>query len=154
VYSVGVLLYRLVTAEFPVEGRTADELRVAHMQGQRRLLSERRPDLPAAFIRVGDPALAADPANRFASAAQCLEALSSFVNDTPVKVRSWQATLLTRAGLTLIGAVPVLTAVGAFSSGEFNQLLGRSRFVSEGPIDWLVVGLRSTLAPATLLLLT
>src|SRR5438477_9182631 len=51
VYSIGVLLYRLVTSEYPVDGRTMEDLHEAHVQGRRRLLSERRPDLPLRFIQ-------------------------------------------------------------------------------------------------------
>jgi hypothetical protein len=154
VYSVGILLYRLVTGEYPIEGKTPDELRAAHMQGQRRLLSERRPDLPAAFIRVVDRALAADPAKRYVTAAECLEALASFVHETPVAARSWWLTALSRFALTTLSTVAILVALGAFSTTEFNHLLGRSEFAAENPRSWLIVGLRSTLAPAALLLLT
>jgi hypothetical protein len=75
VYSVGVLLYHLVTGEYPVEGQDLDGIRAAHMQGRRRLLSERRPELPVTFLQVVDRALASDPARRYTSAAQFLEAL-------------------------------------------------------------------------------
>ena len=75
VYSVGVLLYHLVTAAYPVEGRSLDELRAAHMQGQRRPASEHRAGLPRPFIRVLDRALAADPQRRHPSADALGEAL-------------------------------------------------------------------------------
>ena len=46
IYSVGVLLYYLVTGQYPVEGRTLDEIIQAHVRGRRKPLAERRPDLP------------------------------------------------------------------------------------------------------------
>ena len=74
IYSAGVLLYFLVSGEFPVTGRTLDELRERHAQGHRKLLRDARPDLPAAFVRAVDSATASDPADR-PSSAGALEAL-------------------------------------------------------------------------------
>ena len=51
-YSLGVLLYHLVTGEFPVEAQTMGELRAAHVAGRRRHLRDVRPDLPLAFIQA------------------------------------------------------------------------------------------------------
>ena len=34
IYSLGVLLYRLATGRYPVEGRTLDEVRAAHAEGR------------------------------------------------------------------------------------------------------------------------
>jgi serine/threonine protein kinase/tetratricopeptide (TPR) repeat protein len=80
VYSVGVLLYYLVTAEYPVEGRTLEELRDAHQQGRRTLLIERRPDLPMPFVQVVERALAAPP-QRYGSAGALLEALGKLFGE-------------------------------------------------------------------------
>jgi hypothetical protein len=49
--------------------------------------------------------------------------------------------------------VAALTALGAISSQEFNLALGRTAFVSEGAGAWFVVGLRSVVAPAAVLML-
>ncbi|MGH9140410.1 MAG: serine/threonine-protein kinase, partial [Vicinamibacterales bacterium] len=76
VYSVGVLLYHLVTGKYPVEGRTVDDLRTAHMIGKRTALSERGADLPIDFIHAVEHALAADPQKRCASAGLLLQALA------------------------------------------------------------------------------
>jgi hypothetical protein len=152
VYSVGVLLYHLVTSAYPVEGHTLDEIRSAHMQGRRRLLGERRPELPVPFLQVVDRALAADPARRYATAAQFLEALVSVVDDVKVAPLP-QMSLLARA---LWGSAAVWLAalgLGFVSSMEFNQALGRSDFVRETPVNWLIWGFRSWLGTLVTLLL-
>ena len=151
VYSVGVLLYHLVTAAYPVEGHTLDEIRAAHMQGRRRLLGERRPELPVPFLQVVDRALAADPARRYAAAAQFLEALVGITDD--VKAPVPQMSLLLRA---LWGSAAVLLAavgLGFIASMEFNQALGRSDFVRETPVTWLIWGFRSWLGTIVTLLM-
>ena len=63
-YSLGVLLYYLVSGEFPVTGQSLSEIRERHIQKRRTLLRDVRPDLPSEFVRVVDQATAADPAER------------------------------------------------------------------------------------------
>ena len=67
-YALGVLLYYLVTGRYPVDGESIDDFRVAHASGQRTLLRDVRPDLPASFIRVVDTLTAPLPENRPESA--------------------------------------------------------------------------------------
>jgi len=73
-YSLGVLLYYLVSGEFPIMARSLPELREAHEQKKRRLLRDLRPDLPSTFVRVIDNAIATSPDQRPDSAG-ALEAL-------------------------------------------------------------------------------
>jgi eukaryotic-like serine/threonine-protein kinase len=75
IYSLGVLLFYLVTGTFPVRGSSLDELRKAHEQGEIRLLRDLRPDLPEGFVQVIDRALLRDPGRRYASAGTLEQAL-------------------------------------------------------------------------------
>jgi serine/threonine protein kinase/tetratricopeptide (TPR) repeat protein len=68
IYSVGVLLFYLVSGSFPVSGVTLSDIRQAHASGRRQTLRDVRPDLPAAFVRVVDRALSPDPTGRPATA--------------------------------------------------------------------------------------
>ena len=68
IYSLGVLLFYLVSNEFPVAGATLDVIKRAHAAGTRRTVRDVRPDLPSAFVRVVDRALSPDPAARPATA--------------------------------------------------------------------------------------
>lgn len=77
IYSLGVLLYHLVTGGFPVEGRTLDEVRRAHARGDRKLLRDARPDLPERFVQVVERALAANAESRFESAGATEAALTA-----------------------------------------------------------------------------
>jgi eukaryotic-like serine/threonine-protein kinase len=87
-YSLGVLLYFLVTASYPVVGRTLPEIAVAHGLGHRRLLADLRPDLPERFIRVVERAVSIDPAARFTSAGNMLQELSVDRSETPQVVEA------------------------------------------------------------------
>ena len=78
IYSLGVLLYFLVTGSYPRRGATRTEIRRLHDQrGSRRPLRDVRPDLPDGFIRVVERALAEDPRQRFDSAGSLEAALAS-----------------------------------------------------------------------------
>jgi RNA polymerase sigma factor (sigma-70 family) len=69
IYSIGALLWHLVTGEFPVTGATIEQLRLAHARGARLSLQTRRPDLPARFALLVDRALDPDPGRRHQNAA-------------------------------------------------------------------------------------
>jgi serine/threonine protein kinase/tetratricopeptide (TPR) repeat protein len=68
IYSLGVLMYHLVSGAFPVSAGSLDEFRAHHRAGKRRLLTDLRPDLPASFVKAIDRATAAEPAERPESA--------------------------------------------------------------------------------------
>jgi TolB-like protein len=74
-YSLGVLLFYLVTREFPVSAKTMPDLMRAHKSGAVRHLRDVRPDLPAAFVEVVERLLATDPAARFQTAGEAEIAL-------------------------------------------------------------------------------
>jgi hypothetical protein len=67
IYSLGVLLYRLVTRRYPVDASTFRELQEHHRTGTRKPLRDARPDLPGDFVNVVERALEADPAHRYGS---------------------------------------------------------------------------------------
>jgi len=64
IYSLGVLLYHLVTDRFPVNARSLDEFRQRHAASERTLLRDARPDLNDGFVRAVDAALATRPEDR------------------------------------------------------------------------------------------
>jgi serine/threonine protein kinase len=81
IYSIGVVLYRLVSGSFPVEGNSFDEVRAVHARGGATLLQDRRPDLPEGLIRIVEQSLAADPGRRYATCGHMARALSEFVGE-------------------------------------------------------------------------
>ncbi len=76
-YSVGMLLFRLLTGGNVVEAATVRDLREAHAARRRRRLRDVRPDVPASLERVVERALSLDPADRYESAAAMEHALIS-----------------------------------------------------------------------------
>ena len=144
VYGVGVLLYYLVTRKYPVEGRTMDELRAAHMVGRRTPLAERDPDLPIAFIRAVEHALAANPQQRCPSAGLLLQELAAAVDSKRRSTSSYVLWTLEAVAGVMLG----VTALGAVNSRYFNHTLGRLDFAGESILDWFNFGVSATIAPA------
>jgi eukaryotic-like serine/threonine-protein kinase len=118
IYAVGVLLFYLVTGEFPVGGASLDALSGAHAAMERRRLEDLRPDLNPDFVRVVDRALAPDAAARYESAGSLLSALvalSGGAAASPSPVRRPLLGILT-AGLALSVAMITGLAMRAGSA--------------------------------------
>jgi serine/threonine-protein kinase len=79
-YSLGVLLFNLVSGRHPVEGDSVEDIRRAHRQGERLSLTDLRPDLPDAVVKVVNRSLDRDPARRFRSAGAMQDALIRSMN--------------------------------------------------------------------------
>ena len=151
VYSVGVLLYYLVTAGYPVNAGSMPELRVAHREGRRRFLSEVRPDLPLPFIRVIERSLAPNRQDRFANVAALLDALGSVGGET-VRTSRTLARRLLRAGAVVMTAMSAILALGLLNTAAFNKTLGRGDFATDTVWDWWLWGLRASIGPAWILI--
>jgi len=86
IYSVGVLLFNLVTGDYPVSADSIALLARAHAEGDRLALTDLRPDLPAAFVKVVERALRTDPAQRYRTAGEMQQDLAgTFAADLPVR---------------------------------------------------------------------
>lgn len=115
-YSLGVVLYRLLTARYPVAPRSLDEMRAQLERGERVPLRAARADLPNAVVEAVERACEPDRAKRFASMAELERALSQAIpapglaeESTRVRPRS-RSTLAIAAALALLAVASVLLA--------------------------------------------
>src|SRR4051794_24748330 len=67
VYSLGVVLYELLTGEVPFPGETFVAVAMKHINEEPPSVLERRPDVPVRLAAAIDRALAKEPRQRFAS---------------------------------------------------------------------------------------
>ncbi len=129
IYSLGVLLYRLVSRRFPLEAGTWSELRDRHQCGESVPLRDARSDLPTNFVQVIERALAPDPERRFPSAGSMEAALAALLSSLspsgviPINQSRWRRAatdIAVAAGLIVLAAVAALTLPSLLWPGPFN----------------------------------
>jgi len=79
IYSLGVVLFRLVTGAHPFTVSNIQELIEAHVSHARKSILDLRPDLPDTFAAVVEQALAHDAGKRYQSAGQMRAALGQAI---------------------------------------------------------------------------
>lgn len=129
-YSLGVLLFHLVTGDYPVRGSTRSALTEAHRRQDSLSLGDLRPDLPERFIAVVRLAMDPDPQRRFENTAAMERALlessevagSGATSTSPRTRHEWRravlmgglaALLVLTAWWWAVPALPPGTAAGA-----------------------------------------
>lgn len=175
IYSLGVLLYYLVTGAYPVEGNTWTDFLLAHARYQRRPLGDVRPDIHASFVRVVERATALNPDDRYPSPGAMLADLgiaatgrvSTERRAARTDSRRRPASPRLRRAKAPDGtaprtphpalrraaefAVPLLLplVLGAITSGSFNHTLGRSaEYSQENIVTWWIWGVRALIPGA------
>jgi hypothetical protein len=160
VYAVGVLLYFLVTGNYPVVGASIDEIRQLHRAGRRTPIDERRPELPDAFVRVVERATSVVPSERYDSAVALLrdlnmalggsaEGLSQSSHVESIRPRrtagEWARLIVSIAG----GVAGLAMASGLLTTWAFNLVIDRpAAFDPDSLGAKFVIGLRSLVGPA------
>jgi len=145
IYSLGVLLFFLVTNNHPVAASTRSELALVHRDRRRTLLRDLRPDLPDAFVDVVERATAVSPEARFASAGSMQGALAAALGissegTTPHPVP--QPPKNTARWLALAAAVIVSVGVGIaglnWYSGRTPQVVNPPPPPAGGPAEYQI----------------
>jgi eukaryotic-like serine/threonine-protein kinase len=154
-YSLGVLLFRMISGKFPVEATDLVGLMECHRAGSRHYLVDLVPEVGAELAAVIERAISADPRERFQRAGAFAAALRSSLAGgqglpdvaavepklTAVARTAQSATIPRRpywiAGLLLLGAAVIVLAWSAFSpdpSYSFQARLIRAAGGVEYPL--------------------
>jgi serine/threonine protein kinase/Flp pilus assembly protein TadD len=91
IYAIGVLLFNLLTTEYPVRAANRQDLRAAFRAGDRRSLLDIRPDLPETLVLVVETAINPDPDARFATVGRMAVALADAVGLGPASLTAMVA---------------------------------------------------------------
>ncbi len=135
IYSLGVLLYFLVTGTHPLEGDSRTEIgRLHERRGRHKPLRDVRPDLPDGFIRVVERASAEAPEERYKSAGELEAALAQVLAPAqretlavpdPVPAGDWKKALFFAALVVLVVGLAAMTT---------QRILSRSSVKSDRPL--------------------
>jgi tRNA A-37 threonylcarbamoyl transferase component Bud32 len=130
VYSLGVVLYELLTGEVPIPGETFVAVAMKHINEPPPDLSEKRPDVPLRLVAAFERALEKDPTRRFPSMAEfaselrrCLVEVGAadeeptFIAPSPVLKQSRPRRVQATRRRWPIFAVVLLVAAAAIAAG-------------------------------------
>jgi len=155
-YALGVLLFFLVSADYPVSSSgSVAAVADAHARGIRRYLADLRPDLPSQFVKVVEQALAPDPVHRFATAGAMVRALGDAIPEAADEHAGRVAQMPIAADpkpvlvwvTAMMGILFGVGALGLVTTAVFNITLQRAGFSDDSVADWFVLGAQSLVAP-------
>jgi TolB-like protein/Tfp pilus assembly protein PilF len=148
VYSLGVLLFYLVTGTHPISGDHVEDVRAAHREGRRKLLRDLRPDVPPAFLQCVEQLLEADPARRIQTAGAAEAALLRALEETKRPALKWfAATAAAIAAVVLlgIGANAVWTRFAGGGAVQSLAVLPMVNLTGDPNQDYFVDGMTDLL---------
>ena len=105
-YSVGVVLYEMLTGQVPFTGDTPLEIAMKHLSEVPKPPSELRPDVPHDLDSIVLRALAKDPADRYASAEEMDADLKRVLEGLPVDPETETAATAVLSGAGVLAAAP------------------------------------------------
>ena len=156
IYSLGVLLYHLVTGSYPVQARTVRGIRHVQERGERTAVQTARSDVPSKLARVIERAIDPDPARR-PQTADALAADLAALQPRPIIVRLAYAAGVgaaliagrqvgsSRTRRALFARFPLLNTVGAANVSASKRpviaVLPLKNLSGEPDSDYFVDGL-------------
>ena len=78
IYSVGVMLYEMLSGKLPFDGDGAVSIAIMQISDKAKPLAQVAPNVPEALCQITEKAMEKDPANRYQSAQEMLEAIEAF----------------------------------------------------------------------------
>jgi len=105
-YSVGAVLYEMLTGQVPFTGDTPLEIAMKHLSEVPKPPSELRPDVPHDLDSVVLRALAKDPADRYGSAEEMDADLKRVLEGLPVDPETETAATAVLSGAGVLAAAP------------------------------------------------
>lgn len=103
VYSLGVVLFELLTGQRPYTGQTLDEINQAVLNAPIPLARQVNPKVPAALSAIAARAMSRDPSDRFPSARHLSMELRHWLDQPEARALAESPESVRRRRLTLLG---------------------------------------------------
>lgn len=101
IYSLGCVLYELLTGSIPFQGDTSISIAMQHLQGSLIPIRELRPDIPASVEEIVEQAMAKEIDQRYPSALAILKAINladpkdyhkhNLISNTDLPTQAWKS---------------------------------------------------------------
>lgn len=85
IYSVGVMLYEMLSGRLPFDGSGAVSIAIMQISEKPKPLAEVAPDVPEGLRQITEKAMNKDPAERYQSAREMLDAITEFKHNPSIK---------------------------------------------------------------------
>lgn len=85
IYSVGVMLYEMLSGKLPFDGTGTVSIAIMQISEKPKPLAEVAPNVPAGLRQITEKAMEKDPAARYQSAAEMLEAIKAFKQNPSIR---------------------------------------------------------------------
>ena len=122
IYSLGVVMYEMLTGQLPYNGDTTEEIAIKHINGCPVKPDEIKGDIPEELERIVLKAMSADLQTRYQSASELLNDLESF--------RKQQAEAEVQSHMTIPADVRPISGRDEMSPDEYRHKRRRSRKVT------------------------
>lgn len=90
IYSMGILMYELLTGKLPFRGENAVEIALKQLKEPIPNLKEILPDLPNSIVNIVKKATAKNPKNRYADAREMLEDIKTAMDDDRIDEKLYE----------------------------------------------------------------
>ncbi len=137
IYSVGVLLYEMLSGSVPFDGATPEEVAMKHIHNRPVPLQELVPDLPVGLCEICDKAMQKDKNLRYRSAKEMLAAVDAFKANPAIRfqyqyTRPVEPSVLDRRPVS--ASVPAASAAVSRTSSR-----SRRRSMDDEPEEEVIV---------------
>lgn len=85
IYSVGVMLYEMLSGRLPFDGTGTVSIAIMQISEKPKPLAEVAPNVPQGLRQITEKAMEKDPAARYQSAAEMLEAIKAFKQNPSIR---------------------------------------------------------------------
>ena len=147
IYSVGVMLYEMLTGQLPFEADNAVSVAIMQLQSQPQKPSEINPDIPEGLEEITLKAMQKEPSKRYQSAAEMLQDIQEFKQNPSIR---FEYTYLTDENPTrFVEAIASIKGDRAAEPIEEDEEEGENKF----PLIPVLIAAAAALVTVTVLIL-